>query len=181
MGRKAVFLVRSRLDREALAGPLRHAVWEADPVLPLPEIASLRSLVVEGVAPERFRTVLLAAFAVVALALVLAGIYGVVEYLVAERTHEFGVRMALGATGGDVMKNVIMDGLRLTVVGVVLGFAGVFALTRYLTGMLFGVTPTDPVTLTASVALVTLVTLAACLIPARWATRVDPMIALNAE
>lgn len=181
VGRKAVFLVRSRLDREALAGPLRQAAWEADPVLPLPAIASLQSLVVEGVAPERFRTVLLAAFAVVALALVLAGIYGVVEYLVAERTHEFGVRMALGATGGDVMKNVIVDGLRLTVVGVVLGVVGVFALTRYLTGMLFGITPRDPVTLAASVALVTLVTLAACLIPARRATRVDPVIALKAE
>lgn len=181
VGRNAVLLVQSRARPEELAAPLRAAIWNVDPLQPVAEIQTLESVISEGVSPERFRAVLLGVLASLALVLVVAGIYGVIEYLVAERTHEFGIRMAMGATGGDIVRRVLRWGLRLAVVGVVIGMFGVFYLNRYLTDFLFGVTPTDSLTLIGSVLAVVLVTLAACWVPARRATRVDPIIALRSE
>lgn len=181
VGRKAVFLVRSQLDAEALAEPLRKAIWEVDPQQPVAEIRPLASIVAEEAGPQRFRATLLGTFAAIALVLVLVGVYGVIEYLVAERTQEFGIRMALGAPRGNIVGNVVAWALKLTVIGGVLGMAGVFVLNRYLTSMLFGITPTDPLTIGGSLLVIGAITLAACFIPARRATQVDPIVALRSE
>ncbi len=180
-GRSAVLLVHSRTDPADLAAPLRRAVWDVDPGPPVPEIEILDRALQREVAPERLRAVLLATFAAVALLLVVAGIYGVVAYLVTERTRELGIRAAMGATGVEILGQVLRWGLRLTVVGVALGLLGVLCVTRYLAGFLFGVTPTDPATLALSVAAVTVVALAACAVPARRAMSVDPASALRSE
>jgi ABC-type antimicrobial peptide transport system permease subunit len=124
---------------------------------------------------------LLTAFAGLAIVLASVGLYGVIAYLVAQRTHEIGVRMALGARSRDVLRMVLGHGLRLVVIGVVLGLAGALALTRFLTGQLYGVRPTDPLTFVAVTVLLALVALAATWLPARRAARVDPMIALRNE
>jgi putative ABC transport system permease protein len=125
--------------------------------------------------------ILLAVFALLALVLAAVGIYGVISYSVAQRTREVGIRMALGARTIDVIKLVVRDGLKLVLIGVGVGLAGAFALTRLMTTLLFGVTPTDVVTY-ASVALgLILVALIACCIPARRATKVDPLVALRFE
>jgi len=181
VGRRSVLVVQSRLEPEQLAGSLRQAVWEIDPQQPVPEISTMKSVIAEGVGPERFRAVLLGTLAALALILVVAGIYGVIEYLVVERTHEFGIRMAMGATGNDIVTRVLKWGLSLTAVGIAVGLVGVFALNRYLADFLFGVTPTDALTVLGSISAVVLVTLAACWIPARRATRVDPIVALRSE
>ncbi|MFW6079265.1 MAG: ABC transporter permease [Gemmatimonadota bacterium] len=176
-----VFLVRSATEPDRLAGPLREAIWDADPAQPVPEIASLESIIADRVGPQRFRATLLGGFAVIALILAVAGIYGVVEHLVAERRHEFGIRMAMGATRRDVLGDVLGRGVRLAALGLGAGLVIALALSRYLASLLFGVTPTDPVTVIGAAAVVVLVTLAASLLPARRATRVDPMVALRAE
>ncbi len=181
VGRNAVLLVQSARGPAEMTRTLREAVWEVDSRQPVPEVATLQSVVREEVAPERFRAVLLGAFAGVALLLVVAGIYGVVAYLVAERTHEFGIRVAMGATRSDIVRRVLRWGLGLTALGVALGTAGVLAVNRYMASLLFGVTPTDPVTLGAAVGTIGLVALAACLVPALRATRVDPVLALRSE
>ena len=160
---------------------LREGIWQVDPRQPLPEIATLESILSDGVSPQRFHAALLGIFAVIALILVVTGTYGVVAYLVAERTPEFGIRMAMGATGADILARVLRWGLRLAAIGVVLGILGVLVLNRYLASLLFGVTPTDPPTVTVAVALVVLVTLTACLVPAVRASRVDPALALQPD
>jgi len=124
---------------------------------------------------------LLSTFAGLAIVLASVGLYGVIAYLVAQRTHEIGVRMALGARSRDVLRMVLAHGLRLVAVGVVLGLAGALALTRFLAGQLYGVRPTDPLTFVAVTALLALVALAATWLPARRAARVNPMVALRAE
>jgi putative ABC transport system permease protein len=181
VGRNAFFLVRSQASVENLAAALRRGVWDVDPLQPVPEIVSLDNLVARGLSPQRFRAALLGAFAAIALILVIAGIYGVVAYLVEERTHEFGIRMAMGATGSDMVRRVLRWGLRLTAIGVGLGIVGVFLFSRFLVGLLFGVTPMDPWTVLASVVALVLVGLAACFVPVRRAARVDPVEALRYE
>lgn len=181
LGRNAVILATSQAQVENLSTPLREGIWEVDPQQPISEIATLETVLSEAVSPQRFRAVLLGTFAAIAVILVIAGIYGVIDYLVAERTHEFGIRMAMGATHRDIVKRVLRWGLRLTALGVVLGLITVFVVNRYLASLLFGVTPTDPLTMLASVVTLILVTLTACFIPTRRATRVDPVIALRAE
>jgi putative ABC transport system permease protein len=168
-------------DPALLATPLKQAVAAIDPSVPVAGIATLESIVGDAIDQPRFFGVLAAGFAALALVLAAIGIYGVMAYVVAQRTTEIGVRMALGATRREVFRLVVGDGLRLTALGVVLGVGGSLLVARWLTTMLFGVTPGDPVTLAATAALLLLVAAAACMVPARRATRVDPMVALRAD
>src|SRR6185503_8297827 len=134
-----------------------------------------------SVAAPRSSTTLLTLFAVLAMILAATGIYGVMSYSVARRTHEIGVRMALGARRFDVMKLVVRQGMILTLIGVVLGLGGAFALTRVMSTLLFGVTAKDPITFAAVAALLIAVAFIACFVPARRATKVDPLVALRYE
>jgi putative ABC transport system permease protein len=134
-----------------------------------------------SIAQSRFVAMLAAAFAILALTLAAIGIYGVMAYAVSQRTTEIGVRMALGATPLEVFRLVVGDGLKLTAIGTALGIGGSLLVAQWLTTLLFGVKPRDPVTLAAMAAVLLLVAAAACFIPARRATRVDPMVALRAE
>jgi putative ABC transport system permease protein len=138
-------------------------------------------LMTEAVAPPRFRTILVSMFAVVGLLLAAIGIYGVMAYAVTERTHELGVRIALGADRGDVLRIVLGEAAWLAVCGVGLGVAGALGATRLIQTLLFGVTPTDALTFAAIAVLLTATALVASYIPARRATRVDPMVALRYE
>src|SRR5688500_2739346 len=141
----------------------------------------LDSVIANVILQQRFTSIVLSVFAGVALLLAAAGLYGVISYSVAQRTHELGIRVALGAQVKDVMRLVLRQGMTFVVVGEVVGIIGAFALTRLLAGLLFGVTPTDAITFTIVTAVVTLVALLACYIPARRATRVDPLVALRYE
>jgi ABC-type antimicrobial peptide transport system permease subunit len=135
----------------------------------------------ESIAARRFSMILLAIFALLALALAAVGIYGVISYSVAQRTREVGIRMALGAKTSDVLHLVIRDGLKLVLIGVGVGLAGALLLTRLMTTLLFGVTATDAVTYITVAFTLIIVALIACTIPARRATKVDPLIALRFE
>ena len=134
-----------------------------------------------SVAEDRFRTVLLSAFAGLALLLAIVGVYGVVTFTVNQRTHEIGIRMALGAEKSDVLKLVVGQGFRLTLIGVTIGIAGALGLTRFLSSLLYEVKPTDPLTFFVVFLILTGVALLASYIPARRATKVDPMAALRCE
>src|SRR5262245_54241217 len=165
----------------ALTQSVRAAVLAVDRNQPIFDVKPLRQIVVDSIALRRLALLLLSVFATVALALAAAGIYGVMAYAVEQRTHEIGVRMALGARGGDVLRLVVRQGLKLALCGVALGLAVALALTRLMEALLFGVSATDPVTFVGIALLLLVVALAACWIPARRATKVDPMIALRCE
>jgi putative ABC transport system permease protein len=138
-------------------------------------------LLSNSVVQPRLNLTLLVTFAGLALVLAAVGIYGVMAYTVTQRTHEIGIRMAIGAQTEDVLKQVLLEGARLAIIGLAIGLAGSLAATRLIATMLFGVKPTDPLTFAAVAVILTSVTLAACYIPARRATRVDPMVALRYE
>jgi len=144
-------------------------------------IQTLEQVISDSIAPLRFRTLLLGLFAVVALVLATVGIYGVMAYAVMQRTHEIGIRMALGAQLRDVLKLVIGQGMRLALIGIALGLLAASALTRLVKSLLFGVSATDPVTFVIVATLLAGMALLACWLPARRATKVDPMIALRRE
>jgi len=175
------FVVRAEGDPSLLAGAVRAAVREIDPALPIFGMQTMSDTVADSLARPRFLSLLLGAFSVIALALAAVGIYGVMAYSVSRRTQEIGVRVALGAKASDVLKMVLGQGTKMAAIGVGIGLAGAFALTRVMSTLLFEVSVTDPATFAAVVALLALVTLLACYIPARRATKVDPIIALRRE
>ena len=174
-------VVRTRGDAMNLAGAARNVIHTLDPQQPIAEVSTMRDLLAKSVSSSRFNTVLLAIFAMVALALAAVGTYGVMSYAVTQRTHEFGIRMALGAGTRDVLKLVLRRGLVLASVGVLFGLAGAFALTRLMTSLLFEVKPTDALTFAAVSLSLVAIALLACYIPARRATKVDPLVALRYE
>jgi len=175
------FVVRTESDPVALAGTIREAVREVDPSLPVYGLRPMSEVVARSMVQPRFLSLLLATFAGIALFLAAIGIYGVMAYAVAQRTQEIGVRMALGAQRLHVLRLVFGQGFVLLAVGTAIGLGGAFALTRLMHSLLFEITPTDPLTYSAVVVLLAVVALFACYVPARRATRVDPLVALRYE
>ena len=173
--------VRSAGDPAALTASVRGAIQSVDADQPVYKVRPLASALSELVAPQRYLTLLLGAFAAVALLLSTLGLYGVVAYSVAQRTHEIGIRMALGARPGDVLRMILRQGVVLVALGVAAGLAAALAVTRLMESVLFGVRPTDPLAFAAAALLLVCVALLACYLPARRATKVDPMIALRYE
>jgi putative ABC transport system permease protein len=174
-------VVRARVEPLSLAKSVREAVWSVDPDQPVWKVRTLEYLLNLNVADRRFVLYLMACFAALALLLTALGIYGVVSYTVAQRTHEIGVRVALGAQGRDVLRLVLRHGMGLALAGVGLGLAAAFAFTRLMSGLLYGVSATDPPTYAFVALLLAAVALLACLLPALRATRVDPLEALRYE
>ncbi|HVG32964.1 MAG TPA: ABC transporter permease [Pyrinomonadaceae bacterium] len=174
-------IVRTEGDPTAMNASIRSQVLSIDKDQPVSRIRTLEQIVYESVAKQRFSMLLLGVFGVVALILAAVGLYGVMSYAVTQRTHEIGIRMALGAQQKDVIRLVVGQGMVLALIGVVIGLVAAFALTRVMATLLFNVSATDPLTFLAIPALLTMVALAASLVPARRAMRVDPMIALRYE
>jgi predicted permease len=172
---------RTTGDTLSQLAPLRDVLRKLDPDLPLGAPRSLEQVVSQSVASRRFFLDLMRAFAALALLLAVVGIYAVIACNVAQRSHEFGVRMSLGAHTGDIRRLVLGEGLRIAGLGVVVGVAGALALGRFIREQLFGVTSQDPVTLLAVSLLLLASALLACYVPAYRATRVDPAIALRCE
>jgi predicted permease len=165
----------------ALAKSIQQAIWRVNKNQALPDVRTLEQIKSESVGPTRLRTLLLAVFAGVALALAAVGVYGVLSYVTAQRTQELGVRAALGASAGDLVRLVVIGGVWPVVAGLALGVGGAFAVTRSLQGLLFETSPNDPATMMAVGSALLLVALVACYLPARRASRVDPMTALRIE
>ena len=173
--------VRTSSDPLDLAHAIERQVWTVDKDQPVADVMTLEGVLFKSVAEPRFRTLLLGIFAGLALSLAAVGIYGVMSYTVAQRTHEIGIRMALGAQRNTVLKLVIGNGLRLALIGVGTGILSALALTRFLASLLYGVKPTDPLTFAVVSLILTAIALLASYIPARRATKVDPMVALRYE
>ncbi len=174
-------LIRTSQDPASLVAVARHEILALDKDLPVDDVKTMSQRLEDYTSRTRFSTFLLSLFACVALILSAVGLYGVVAYSVARRTHEIGIRMALGARQPDVLKLVVSQGMVLTLVGVALGLAGALGLTRFLVALLYGVRPTDPATFLAVSIVLTGVALVASYIPARRATKVDPMVSLRYE
>jgi predicted permease len=174
-------VLRTEGDPTAMTGAVRRAVAQLDPREVVYGVTTMDDVLAGSLAARRLSMILLSAFAVLALALSCIGIYGVVSHLVGQRTHEIGVRMALGAQPGDVMRLVLGHGAKMALIGVAIGIGAALALTRLMAHQLFGVTADDPLTFGAVAVLLALVSLLACYVPARRAVRVDPLIALRYE
>jgi putative ABC transport system permease protein len=173
--------VRTTGDPNGAASALQSAVWSLDRQLPVTQLKTMEQVIGESTAPRRFNMILVLVFAGAALLLASVGIYGVVAYSVTQRTQEIGVRMAMGAQRGDILRLVMRWGLALTLIGITIGTAGALFVTRLLTNFLFGVKPSDAMTFIGAAMVLGIVALLACYIPARRATKLDPMAALRAE
>jgi putative ABC transport system permease protein len=174
-------VVKTDVDPLSLAAAVRETVWAVDKDLPVSDVRTMEEVISESLARQRFSTLLLGVFAGLALVLAAVGIYGVMSYSVTQRTHEIGIRMALGAQKSDVLKLTVGQGLKLVLAGVVIGVAGSLVLTRLMSSLLFGVSATDPATLVTISLVFVGVALLASYIPARRAAKVDPLTALRYE
>jgi putative ABC transport system permease protein len=174
-------LVRTQLPPDRLASELRSVVSGVDPAVAVSDVRSIDQLLLQATAERRFQTILLTAFGGVAFFLSLVGLYGLMACLVEQRTAEMGIRMALGAQPGSVLLLILKQGSRLAFGGIALGLAGAWIATRFLASLLYEVAPTDMPTFLAVAFIFASVALAACYIPARRATKVDPVTALRCE
>ncbi|HEX8077219.1 MAG TPA: ADOP family duplicated permease, partial [Chthoniobacterales bacterium] len=177
----ATLVVRTNVEPMSLAEPVRQAIWRVDPDQPMWKIRSVEWLVERNVADRKFLLALMIIFAVLALALTVIGLYGVISYLVTQRTQEIGIRMALGAQVRHILQLILKLGVTLVSLGVVFGLLAAVMLTRLMSHLLYGVTATDPITFGAIALLLSFVALVACYLPARRAAHVDPVQALRAE
>jgi putative ABC transport system permease protein len=174
-------IVRSNLPAQAITEAIRQRILTYDPQLLVQRIRPMHDIVSGALSRPRFNLVLLCSFALVALALSAVGIYGVLAYLVAQRTREIGIRMALGARAADVVRLMLREGMGPVVSGTAVGMGAAVVVTRGIRTLLFGVTPLDSVSFLSAPAVLTAVALLACYVPARRATRVDPIVALREE
>jgi putative ABC transport system permease protein len=174
-------LIRTQGEPESIATAARKVLNQLDPDQPIGEVNTMFGLMATSLARSRFNTILLTVFSVVALVIAAVGIYGVMSYSVQQRTHELGIRLALGAQHVDVLKLILKQGIVLGTIGVVAGLLGSWGLTRLMTSLLFEVTPTDVGTFAAVATGLFLIVLIACYIPARRATKVNPLVALRYE
>jgi ABC-type antimicrobial peptide transport system permease subunit len=174
-------VVRTDENPLSLVGAVRQEVARVDPNQPISDIRTTADVLSSTLARRRFNTLLVGIFATIALILVSAGIYGVMTFFVAQRTHEIGVRVAMGASWSGVQKLVLGQGLKLAMLGVVVGLAGVFATTKLTASMVYGVSPTDPATLVGGIVFLVGVGLLGSLLPALRASRVDPILALRED
>jgi putative ABC transport system permease protein len=179
--RTCYLVVRSARDPNSLISAVRAAVRDIDPSMPLSQVRTMDEVLAGARSRPRFLATLLGFFSSTALILAAVGLYGVISYSVTRRTTEFGIRMAMGAEAGDVLGLVLGQGMRLAALGVAAGAIGALALTRLIRGLLFGVSSFDPLTFLAMAALLVAVMAIACIVPARRATKVDPLIALRYE
>jgi putative ABC transport system permease protein len=174
-------VLRSTVEPSSLVSAVRQTVAEVDKTVPVSNFETMERIVNESVMEPRFNMVLLSLFSTIALLLCAAGIYGVTAYTVTQRTHELGIRLALGAQVGDVLRLILKQGLGVILIGLALGLGAAFVLTRLLKTFVFGVSTTDPLTFVVITLLLSIVALLACYIPARRATKVDPLVALRYE
>jgi putative ABC transport system permease protein len=175
------FAVRTQQDPASIIGAARSAIRELDATLPVRNVQTMDEVLSTAVAPARWSSTLLGVFAGVALVIAVLGVFGVLSYIVTQRTRELGIRIALGASSRQVQRMVVTRGLALVVSGIVLGLLGAVLLTRFMASLLFGVTATDPLTFAGVAALLAAAAVVASYLPARRATRVDPILALRAE
>ena len=174
-------VVRTKLKPASLGGEIRQVVWTVDPELAIPRVRTLRTIMRSAEAPRRYETLLGALFALFAVLFAAIGLYGVVSFSVGQRTHEMGIRLALGAGRGDLLRLVVKQGLALALTGVGIGLAGALMVTRFLSTLLFHVSPTDPLTFLVVSLFLAVVSVTASVVPAWRATRVDPTVALRYE
>ncbi len=179
--RQMTLAVRTSVEPMNLANAIRQEVWAIDRNVPITEVRTMEQILATVTEQPRFNTILLGIFAALALILAGIGIYGVLSYSVTQRTREIGIRIALGARRGDVLRLVVRQGMLLTLLGLAIGLAASFALTRLMIGLLYEVSATDPVTFALIALILTGVALVACYLPARRATKVDPIVALRCE
>jgi putative ABC transport system permease protein len=175
------FVVRTAGEPTGLIHAIRSELVQVDKNLPMADIYTMDEIVAQSVAQPRLEAILLGLFGGLAMLLAAVGIYGVMSYTVTQRTNEIGIRMALGASRAAVLQMIISQGVRLAAIGLAIGIVLALGATRVMTKVLFGVSPTDPAVFAAILVLLAMVALLSCYIPARRATKVDPMIALRYE